>query len=185
MAAAAASYTTITTADEFLAWAAAQLGKYEFERGTIVAMSGGTLPHSRLAVRLMARMDAALEGSPCKVVDDDYGVKLANGDVFRPDVLVACGGFEDYATTEPLIVLKVVSPSTEAMWRGRLPRLQAIPSLRHIVFIHPEEVRVEHRADATGWSLRELTTADAILSLPEIDVALSLGELYRGILPDQ
>jgi len=183
MAAAATSYTTITTADEFLAWAAAQLGKYEFDRGTIVAMSGGTRRHSRLAVRLMARLEAALEGSACDVVDDDYGVKLANGDAFRPDVLVACGGFEDYATTEPLIVMEVLSPSTEAMWRGRLPRLQAVPALRHIVFVHPDVMRVEHRARASGWAMHELTAAEEFLSLPEIDVALSLGELYRGILP--
>jgi len=43
-----ANYTTKPlSAEEYLAWESEQESKHEYENGKIIAMTGGTIPHSQ------------------------------------------------------------------------------------------------------------------------------------------
>jgi Uma2 family endonuclease len=171
------------TADAFLRWAEAEEDRHELIEGEVVHVAGGTDAHARLIVRLGGLLDRQLEGGPCRVYNGDFAIRLDDRNVWRPDIVVACGGFERYATTEPYAVIEVLSPGTEAAWRGsRLARLQAMPSLAHIVLVAQDVRRLEPMARAGGWAPTELRRPGEALALPEIGARLALDEVYRGIL---
>jgi Uma2 family endonuclease len=59
-----------------------------------------------------------------------------------------------------------------------------LPSLRHLVLIRRDQIRVEHyHRDAEGkdFLLTELDRVDALLSLPALGVGIPVAELYARV----
>jgi len=106
--------------DEFLAWEREQPDRHEFDGFTIVAMTGGSLDHSTIASNFDRALSAKLRGSRCRVFRGDAKV-IANGSVRYPDVSVTCSRVSgrDDTVPEPVVIIEVVSPSTERVDRGR------------------------------------------------------------------
>ena len=69
---------------------------------------------------------------------------------FYPDVVVVCGqqAFEDDGLDtllNPIVIVEVLSPSTEAYDSGeKFRRYQQLASLREYVLVAQDSVRVEH-----------------------------------------
>ena len=81
-------------------------------------------------------VNPALVGRPCRVFSSDVRVRVrATGLTTYPDVSVVCGAIErdpeDAQTlVNPVLVVEVLSPSTEAYDRGAKARhYQQLPSL--------------------------------------------------------
>lgn len=88
-----------------------------------------------------------------------------------PDLLVRCGpGAARSYVTDPLVVAEVLSPSTMDMDRvEKLRFYKRLPTLRHIVLVNQDQMRVEHyrRGDA-GWEQETLTSPSDRLSLQAV-----------------
>lgn len=147
------------SADEFLVWAMAQPegARYELVAGQVVAMAPERAIHGRIkgnvhfAFRLAIR-DANLA---CETFVDRMAVRVDATTLYEPDVLVRCGApVDDQAleVTDPLIVVEVVSPSSQKRDTGsKLEDYFRIPSVRHYLIIKTENTAIiHHQRDETG-----------------------------------
>lgn len=160
--------------------------KHEFFGGEIYAMAGGTPEHAALSMSVGATLLSQLRGGPCRVYSSDLRVRVSEtGLATYPDVTVVCGPLEhdpESATTitNPIVVVEVLSPSTETYDRGdKLEHYRRIPSLREIVLVAYDKRRVElwQRHDGGGWEATE-AGAGQELTLASVDCRLSVDAIY-------
>jgi Uma2 family endonuclease len=123
----------------------------------------------------------ALRGSGCRPFGSDVKV-IANGTVRYPDVSVVCRPVDDKddRITEPVVIIEVLSPTTERVDRGRKKfDYFATPSIRQYAIVEQDGRLVDlyTRTDA-GWT-NEIVTGDTVLNLSSIGVELSLHAIYE------
>jgi Uma2 family endonuclease len=180
---------TKMTAEEYLAMDRAAEFRSEFLDGEIVAMSGGSLRHSRLQMNLGFEIRTALRGTACEAFNSDLRVQVSPRMYTYPDLSIVCGnplladGRQD-VLLNPMVVFEVLSPSTEYYDRVvKFQHYRAIESLQDYILIAQDQIRVEQftRGDANTWTLRDHLHADDVLSIPSIGVSVPLAALYERI----
>ena len=171
----------LMSVDEFLAWEREQPERYEFAHGVVTMTAGGSAAHVTIAMNLAFALRDALRGSGCRPFGSDMKV-IANDTVRYPDVSVVCQPVDDKddRITEPVVIIEVLSPTTERVDRGRKKfDYFATPSIRQYAIVEQDERLVDlyTRTDA-GWT-NEVVSGDAVLNLSSIGVALSLDTIYE------
>lgn len=178
------------TVEEYLALERASETKHEYFDGEIFDMAGASRAHNRIAANLVQQLSNALDDSPCEVYPSDMRVKLPTGLYTYPDVSIVCSepqfeGDRQDVLLNPMVIVEVLSPSTEAYDRGRKFRnYQTIESLREYVLVSQDRMQVEHFARRPGSDQWLLTTVDdptGTITLPAIDCALSMAEIYAKV----
>src|SRR6266700_7364152 len=167
--------------DEFLAWEHEQPERYEFAHGVVTMMTGGSAAHVSIAMNLAFALRDALRGSACRPFGSDMKV-IANGTVRYPDVSVVCRPVDDREDriTEPVVIIEVLSPTTERIDRGRKKfDYFATPSIQQYAIVEQDERLVDlyTRTDA-GW-VNDVIAGDTALNLSSIGVELSLDAIYE------
>ena len=106
--------------DEFLVWEREQPERYEYAGGVVTMMMGSSAAHVTIAMNLAIALRHALRGTGCRPFGSDMKV-IANGTARYPDVSVTCHpvGDRDDNIPHPVLVIEVLSPSTEREDRGR------------------------------------------------------------------
>ena len=161
--------------------------KHEYFDGEAYAMTGGTLEHGRLSMRVGHLLTLALEGRSCCVFSSDVRVHVqASGLNTYPDVSVVCGPPETSeedrnALLNPVLLVEVLSDSTEAYDRGqKASHYRQIPSLRAYLMVSQHEAKLELQLrEADGrWTLAEAGAGER-LSIAPLELELDVDELYR------
>jgi Uma2 family endonuclease len=148
-------------------------------------MTGGTAGHSTIQGNLAIALGGRLRGKPCRFYGSDLKFQVAEGHVRYPDGMVVCSPVGRTATVvfDPVVVFEVLSPSTAGSDRiAKAREYQATPSVQRYVMLEQDGVSATIYARSGDTWTHEILIADAILSLPEIDVSLPLAELYEGIV---
>ena len=167
--------------DEFLAWEREQPERHEFVGGFTRMMTGASAGHVAIAMNLGSALREALRGSGCRPFGSDMKI-VANHNIRYPDLSIACGPINGRADrlADPIVVIEIVSPSTEREDRGR-KKLDyfATPSIRQYAIVEQDErwIDLYTRTDA-GW-IDEIITGDAVLNLSAIGVTISLDAIYE------
>lgn len=186
------------TPAEYLALESAADVRHEFLDGEMFAMSGGSLWHNLIKDNFARALGNRLSGRGCRVVTSDQRLKVdATGLYTYPDVIVFCGPpvMEDgvhHTLTNPLLVVEVLSDSTEKYDRGlKFGHYRRLPTLREYVVVAQDRTSVEaflRRADepdAAGnvdhWLLSAATDPSAAIHLGSLDVSVPLAEIYDGV----
>ena len=175
--------------EEYLARERAAEFKSELLDGQIVGMAGGTYEHAQLAANALWRLAAQLDDRPCRVLGSGIRVKAATrSNCFYPDVSVACGILEftdDHRDTllNPLVVIEVLSPSTETYDRGvKWGEYQLLPSLQHYLLIAQDRMCVEiYTRQGESWLYSSHSEADALVELAAVGCSLRVGDLYHKV----
>jgi Uma2 family endonuclease len=166
---------------EFLAWEREQPEPHEFSDGIIKMMTGGSLDHSTIASNLWTAIRAQLRGGVCRAFRGDAKV-IANNSVRYPDLSVTCSSVRgnDDIVVEPVLVVEVVSPSTEREDRGRKKfDYFATPSIQQYAIIEQDARRIDlFTRDGDRWT-DEVVEGDAVLRLTVIGVEISLDAIYE------
>jgi Uma2 family endonuclease len=173
------------TLAEFLEWEERQPMRYEFDGVGPVAMTGGTAGHADVQRNLAIAVGGRLRGKPCRFYGSDLKFQVAEGHVRYPDGMVVCSPVDPTATViyDPVIVFEVLSPSTTREDRiVKAREYQATPSVQRYVMLEQDAVGATVYARSGNAWTHEILVADSILALPEIEVELSLAELYEGIV---
>ena len=177
------------TPEEFLVWNEGREGKREFVNGKVVEqmMIHVTRGHYFLASRLLVQLANQLGLDDFIVGSADFGVKTSNG-VRYPDLMVeeAGGSTKDLATSVPLLIGEVLSPSTMADDFGQKAReYLSISALRHYVVLSQDEARiwVWSRNSEQDWEGPEIFTGmTEIVHLNGLGVSVNMHALYSGIV---
>ena len=180
---------TLLTPEEYLASERKATVKSEYLNGEILAMSGASLAHTRITVDIATELNIQLRGRGCEVIASDMRVKTSpKGAYFYPDVVVFCGEpeFEDNVfdtLLNPIIVVEVLSPSTEAYDKGeKFAHYQELTSLREYILVSQDRIRVEqYRLVKTQWVQTEFHTPEDVLRLASIGCELPLQDIYRRV----
>jgi Uma2 family endonuclease len=174
------------TLDEYLRLEEYANVKHEYLDGVIHAMAGGTPEHGAITMRIGAALVPQLRGRGCTVYSSDVRIRVAaTGLSTYPDLSVACGEREadpldPQALVDPVVLVEVLSPSTEAYDRGEKTRhYQRIPSLGEVLFVAHDRHEVEvWRRSEDGWD-RETVGAGGVVELKSIACRLEVEALYR------
>ncbi len=176
------------TEDQYLAWEEDAVEKSEYVDGEIRAMSGGSMPHASIPINIGGELRSALRGRGCRVLSSDMNVWAA-GALYYPDLSVVCGPVtyrngNKHVITNPIVVVEVLSPSTEPKDRGeKFLRYQQIETLRSYLLVSQTEPRVElfERGENGHWDYSMAAGIENIIVIPSLGVTLALSEIYDQV----
>ena len=164
--------------------------KNEYIDGQIVSRIGTCVRHVQVAQHLA--MDLwTREHVPWHVLT---GLRMKvehSGAYVWPDVTVydKPGRFEvrqphgDETLLDPILIVEVYSPLTEALDRGtKWAHYRAITSLREYVLISQDEVSIEQYVrHGDGWLYTASADPDGVLHLSSIECDVPVREIYDGV----
>ena len=164
--------------------------RWEYFNGEVFCMSGVSPNHARIEVNATTMLNNKLGSRGCAIFPADIRIKVPAAPPYRyADVSVVCeeaiferiGGVE--ALTNPVVIVEVLSPSTEAYDRGdKFTYYKSISTLREYLLVAQHRPHITHYTrDGEGWNYEELNEAAAELTLPTLDCVLALSEVYRNV----
>ncbi|MBE9012257.1 Uma2 family endonuclease [Pseudanabaenaceae cyanobacterium LEGE 13415] len=172
---------------EYLDWEEQQEIRYEYAEGEVYAMTGGTIPHSAIAVNFVSLLKFHLRGRGCQVLNSDAKVGITeDGPFFYPDINVTCDQRDRTAlkfVQYPCLIAEVLSPTTEAYDRGsKFAQYRQLESLKEYVLISSDSANVEiFRLNQNNkWELTPYSKGDEI-QLVSVDLKFSIDLLYEDI----
>ena len=186
----AAPQLPFATLEEYFAVEEASAIRHEYYRGRILAMAGGSYDHALIIGNAVFGLKSALRDKPCDVLPTELRLAADPDSHYTyPDVLVICGEpvFQlgsKHTVSNPVVIMEVLSPSTEAIDRGRkFADYRKLPTLREYVMISQHEPRVEvYRLGLGGqWTLFEYIGLDTAVQLESLGVDLPMSEIYHRV----
>ncbi len=164
--------------------------KSEYFAGQIFAMSGGSDKHSLIGGNVHALLWSQLRGGPCLTFNSDMKVRVDATDLYTyPDISVVCGdvqytdGHQDMLEN-PVVIVEVLSPSTEGYDRGeKFVHYQFLSSLTDYLLISQKTMRVEHylRQNDDQWLMTVYSSPEASVVIASIGCVLHLAEVYERV----
>ena len=160
--------------------------KHEYLDGAIHAMAGVSPEHGAITMRIGGLLIPQLRGRRCTVYSSDVRIRVqATGFSTYPDLSIGCGERgvdppDPQALVDPVVLVEVLSPSTEAYDRGeKLRHYQQIPTLREVLLVAHDcrEVEIRQRS-GDGWD-RDVVGAGGSVELTSIGCRLEVDALYR------
>ena len=176
--------------EEYLAFEENSEVKHEYWNGYVIECSGGTPRHADLIANVMISFGGKLRGKPCRGSSSEQRIRVEKNNVsFYPDFVVKCPP-EKYsdpdpnALTNPVLVVEVLSPTSEKKDRGaKFEQYALIPELRDYILVSQERILVEHftRAEEDAWILRRYNVREAFLKFPHLEIEVPLDEIYEAM----
>jgi Uma2 family endonuclease len=164
--------------------------KSEYFAGEIFAMAGASRTHNLISGNVSASLTAQLRDRPCEVYANDMRVQADQSRQYSyPDVVVVCGepqfrdGRED-TLTNPLVIVEVLSPSTEANDRGeKFMRYRRVASLTDYVLMSQNARHIEHfvKQPDGSWRMTEANGPEGNILLSSIGCVLPLADAYNKV----
>ena len=172
--------------EEYLAWENDQPDRNEFYRGEVFAMTGARRSHGRVANNLARALGNQLSGSPYQVFHEGMKVQIASDTILYPDIFVTCDKADlatDMIFKSPLLVIEVLSPSTQAYDRSKKFALyRRLTSLQEYILVDPDTRRVEafRKRDNGNWELHDMSDDEAMVAA-SVNCTVPLAEVFAGI----
>ena len=174
------------TVDEFISWCETQpKGRYELHDGVVVSMSPERLRHTEIKFEAAVALRQAIRkaGLQCWLLADGATVRIDDTTAYEPDALVYCGpklSGDATEVPEPVIVVEVLSPSTQANDQGnKLADYFRVPSVQHYLIIDPARPLVVHHARQNDGSLRTTFHREGEIRLDPPGLMVGVGEVYQ------
>jgi Uma2 family endonuclease len=181
------------TAEEYLELECKSEFKSEYRDGQIYAMPPINRKHDWIYSELLVHVYQHLSDKNCSAYSSQMRVYAqAIGLYTYPDLSAVCGKaefaeakFDTDTLLNPILLVEILSPSTEAYDRGRKAAMyQTIPSLQELLLIAQDTYKVElcrRESDGT-WSRIDAAGLDASIELQSIGFTLRLSELYERLI---
>jgi len=154
-------------------------------------MAGASRNHNQLVANLSAALINRLRDQPCNSYATDLRVAIKSASRFYyPDLVIACNpetyddALEPPALTNPVAILEVLSPSTEARDRGeKFLWYQTLPSLREYILVSQWPRRFEYfvRSDAGRWVYRGDLNNPQDLVIDTLRLRIPVEEVYNKV----
>jgi Uma2 family endonuclease len=164
--------------------------KHEYVAGRVYAMTGASYNHNLIVANLSRRLGNQLETSPCAVLTNDMRVRVETADACKyPDIVALCEEPQFYddrsdVLMNPILVIEVLSPSTEAYDRGeKFAIYRALSSLQEYVLVAQDRLSVEvfTRQRDNRWLLAAYSTPEDEVAFDSIQCQIPLREIYDKV----
>ena len=181
---------TLLTQEEYLAIERKSEIKHEYFAGQMFTMVGASKRHNLITANIIRVLGNQLLDRPCNVYPSDMRVKVsATGKYTYPDVVVACDEekFDDEENDtllNPVVVIEVLSESTEAYDRGKkFEQYQNIESLTEYLLIAQEPYRIEQyvRQSSREWRYSEYHSAEDVVKISVIGCEVAITDVYAKV----
>ena len=184
---------TSFTLDEYRAIEETAEERHEYCNGEIIAMSGGSPAHSRIAVDTTTFLNVALRDTNFQTYNGDLRIWIPSfNHGTYPDVMVIDGEpeFNGSRTDEilnPLLIVEILSPSTEAYDRGeKFRKYRSIASFCEYLLVSQTEPYIEQyhnldRQTSDRWQWQVYDGIDRAIVLHSVNIELPMSEVYRRI----
>jgi len=165
--------------------------RLEYIDGVIVAMAGGSNEHNAIGSRFAALFTARVPRGCLSYSADQRFWIAATARGRYSDGSVICGkpehpAHDDQATTNPMLVVEVLSPSSEGDDEGDKRRdFQSLASLQAYVLAAQDSrtVKVYRRIDGGTWRVEpDVYRSGDRFELPGLTNAITVDEVYDEIL---
>jgi Uma2 family endonuclease len=180
-----------STYADYLAAEQSSERRHELIDGVIVAMAGGSDEHNALAARFSTLFGVRLRGE-CRVYSSDqrFWIEATSRGRYS-DGSIICGkpahpAHDSQATTNPLVVVEVLSPTSEGDDEGDKRRdFQSLTSLQAYVLVAQDarRVTVYRRTERGDWRDQPDVCHDGeSFELPGLARAIAVDEVYDRLL---
>ncbi|MEA5577520.1 Uma2 family endonuclease [Anabaena sp. UHCC 0451] len=181
---------TYYTPEEYLELENQSEIKHEYLNGEIIAMTGGTTNHNKLALKIAAKLLAILEEQGYEIYIGDVNLWIETSNRYTyPDVMVVKDraiyqGKNQTIITNPLVIIEVLSKSTANYDQGdKFDAYRTIPSFQEYVLVSQTEYYIKQfvKNEQGKWVLTDYRGESEILKLESVDFEISLKQLYQYI----
>lgn len=180
------------TLEQYLVREERSLEKHEFFDGKIVKMPNAKFRHNLIATNVSFAIKLALLNQPTRylVVGDGQKIYIPSENVaIYPDGIVICEqpiyyDNQEYLITNPLVVIEVLSRSTQAFDRsGNFDLYKNLPSFKEYLLIDSRKYAVEtrFRVSEEMWRMRPVTNKLHSVTLESLGITLTLEAIYDNI----
>ena len=167
----------------------AEIVRSEYINGKIIGRSSSNLSHNLITGNIVAGLYTRLKSSGCFVFAHEMRVSIPSvNSYFYPDIGIVCEEprFEDDVfdtLLNPIVVVEVLSPSTEAYDRGdKFAHYRQLESLQEYILVSQDKVNIDHYVrHATQWILTDFQALEQRLPLTSIQCELPLREIYENV----
>ena len=160
--------------------------KFEYVDGEIFDMTGGTFNHGLISTNATTALSLLLRDQPCFILNSDVKLSIEKiKNFFYPDAMVLCeeSKIDKKQAEQPLIIVEVLSPSTEDYDHGKkFAFYRLIDSLRTYIMLHQDKpfAEVYQRNPDDSWLLKEYSGLDKNIPIQD-DLSLTMTDLYRQV----
>jgi Uma2 family endonuclease len=166
--------------------------KWELIGGRVVrSMVGARWAHHQIVqnVNVALRNHIREKGLPCWTFTETFWLKqrFLKLAVF-PDIMVRCGAMDrdTGSIDDPLILMEVVSPSSEKRDRGeKASAYMRIASLQHLCLIDRDRVHIDiFDRNGSGWTPRpEIESIEEMFALAALSFSMRVADVYGDVVP--
>ncbi|HWR33279.1 MAG TPA: Uma2 family endonuclease [Chitinophagaceae bacterium] len=155
--------------------------------GDLLAMSSAAPLHNMIFSNLFGNLAVKLRSKTCRPYGPDMRLNIPENTLFTyPDISVYCGEVENIPEDEqsfinPAVLIEILSPSTREYDRGGKFKLyRDIATLKEYILVDTRTINVEaFRLNTNNhWELEEYKNINDILTIPYLDIAIPLSEIY-------
>lgn len=177
---------------EYLEMESKSVEKNEYHNGKIMAMSGGSLAHAILGGKIVTLLGISIDTNrqDWVVTNSDLKVFIDTANRFvYPDAVVLCEEAEYHkndnnAVTNPIIIIEVLSDSTEKYDRGEKFRMySSLPSFKEYILIdqHQPIVDTLFKEDSTYWKMQTTIGLDKSFPIHTLGFEIKMADLYKKV----
>ena len=181
------------TLEEYFALEKASDARFEYWDGDIVCMSGGSERHYTISDNLHIKLAGLLVGRECRAFSGGVPIYTPSLPPYRyPDASVVCGkpvfikqnGID--ALTNPVLVIEVLSPSTEQLDKEpKRHAYQKVSSVQEYLIVWQDAPHItQYLRQGRRWVRQDLGDLNASLELVSIKSSIRLSEVYEGMTFD-
>jgi Uma2 family endonuclease len=184
---------TRLTLDEYRAIEQTSPERHEYRNGEIITMSGGSEAHSAIASNLLIYLGFSLRDTDFRLYNSDLRVWIEEYQCGTYTDLMVVNGSPEFngerndEIVNPLLIVEVLSPSTEAYDRGdKFRKYRSLESFCEYLLVSQTEPYIEQyynqeRNSNDRWLWQVHSGLERSIFLHSLKVEVPLTEIYRRI----
>ncbi len=165
--------------------------KSEYHDGEIIAMTGGTTNHNKIALNFCTNFKFLTKGKNYEIYINDVRLSIPVERRYTyPDIMIIKDqtiyeGDKQTNVTNPLIIIEILSNSTKNYDKGeKFKSYRSIKSFQEYILIDQYSFSVEQfiKESEGEWRFKEYLGENKILKLGKIDFEISFSDIYEGVI---
>lgn len=160
--------------------------RHEFINGNLIEMSGPSREHHFICQNILMALLYSVKPLGYNVFIENMKVKIQNeNQYYYPDIFITKEAETDenkYVQFEPELIVEVLSETTRSKdMVDKFIQYRKINSLNYYLIAEPEKCLVLcNSKDKKGeWNMISYTKIDEIIPLSNLNISLSLAEIYK------